>query len=140
MSTLPSFQRAKSGVVIRWMNVSTLILWSQWEWIVAMMGTSENSSTLTKTEETQPEQAEPVREDHGLGTDFGGSKHYPEGALRPASDKEFAEDGLPLRVEHHKPLKHHALCALNDYYGTRCTCNRFKAEAGGATEESSDTR
>src|SRR6266550_6898188 len=37
MVGLPSFRKTNSGVVVSWGNLSTLVLWTQWDLIVAMM-------------------------------------------------------------------------------------------------------
>jgi len=34
---LPSFRKTKSGVIVTWGNLSTLVLWVQWDLVVAMM-------------------------------------------------------------------------------------------------------
>lgn len=68
MSTLPTFQKGRAGVWITWGNQSTLILWTQWDWVVSMMarGIPDQTSVLSAT--TSPvafgfdEQPEQIRE------------------------------------------------------------------------------
>lgn len=43
MVGLPLFRKTKAGVVVTWGNLSTLVLWTQWDLVVAMMDRSKDA-------------------------------------------------------------------------------------------------